>query len=64
MTNTPNDIIVAHDVARLLGIKEAAVYRLARSGHLPCWRLGRVLRFSRTAIESFRAAGGTAARAA
>jgi excisionase family DNA binding protein len=44
------EVLVAPEVARLLRMNVKTVYELAKTGALPCWRLGRHFRFSRRAI--------------
>ena len=44
------------DVASELGLSQPTVRALVQSGQLSAWRFGRVLRFSREAVESFKRA--------
>ena len=44
------EVLVAPEVARLLRMNVKTLYELAKTGALPCWRLGRHFRFSRRAI--------------
>lgn len=46
----PTDILTADEVAVLLRLDRKTVYTAAKSGLLPCLRIGRLLRFSRTAV--------------
>ena len=39
------------EVARYLRINKSTVYRLARDGTLPAWKLGNAWRFKKDAIE-------------
>lgn len=48
---TRDDVMSAAEVAGLLGIPRSTVYRLARTGELPCARLGRTVRFLRESVE-------------
>lgn len=59
MTRKP--LIDADAVAERLGVRRFTVYDLARSGALPCVRLGRSIRFDEDVIEEWIARGGTAA---
>lgn len=49
---TREDVMTAAQVAEMLNVSRAAVYRLARSGQLPSVRLGRTVRFLREAVEA------------
>ena len=42
----------AQEVADLLGVCDDTVYRLAARGDLPSYRVGRKVRFLRTAVEA------------
>jgi len=42
-----------HEVAKLLGLGDANVYRLIRDGTLPALRVGGVIRVHRDAIAAF-----------
>lgn len=59
MPETPRTLITAADVAARLGVGKHRVYELARTGALPCVRLGRSMRFDPAAIETFISTGGT-----
>lgn len=48
---TRGDVMTAAEVAALLAIPQSTVYYLARTGQLPCARLGRTIRFLRQDIE-------------
>jgi excisionase family DNA binding protein len=43
------------EVARLLSVKPSWVYEKVRAGELPCLRVGRHLRFTRTMVEHWLA---------
>jgi excisionase family DNA binding protein len=43
------------EVARLLSVKPSWVYEKVRAGELPCLRVGRHLRFTRTMVEHWPA---------
>lgn len=38
---------------RILGMKKSFVYDLAKQGRLPCYRLGRSVRFSPSDLQTF-----------
>jgi excisionase family DNA binding protein len=44
-------VLTACDVAELLCVPVSTVYELARRELLPCLRIGRAIRFSRTDLE-------------
>ena len=44
-------LLTAKNVARLLGIDEITVYRLARKGRLPAFKVGGQWRFGREALD-------------
>lgn len=46
-------LLLAEEVAQMLRIPEEHVYRLARRGEISSVRLGRYVRFTATAVESF-----------
>jgi excisionase family DNA binding protein len=50
----------ATQVARRLNIPRHRVYQYARSGRLPCLRIGRTLRFDPDALASWAKRGGWA----
>jgi excisionase family DNA binding protein len=47
------NIMTVHDVARYLHLSEAKVYRLARDGDVPSFRLGKSWRFRRDLIDEW-----------
>ena len=51
------EILNAQGVAAALGISERLVLRLAREGKLPCQKIGREWRFSRSAIRGYLSGG-------
>ena len=51
----------AHDLAAETGIPLSRVWQLARSGELPCIRLGRAMRFDREVVAQWLRNGGTRA---
>lgn len=56
-------VLTVHDVAVYLRLSEAKVYRMAREGRVPAFRLGKSWRFRRDMIEEWirREAGWPAA---
>ena len=48
-----NEVLTADEVAALLRMKRSWVYAAARSGELPHVRLGRAVRFRRSAIDAY-----------
>lgn len=56
---TLSDRIDAKAAAELLGVALPTVYRAVREHRVPHYRIGRVVRFSKKALEQFMATGGT-----
>ncbi|CAN5824322.1 hypothetical protein BH23GEM6_BH23GEM6_25930 [soil metagenome] len=54
-------LVDATKVAEWLGVDRYRVYELARTGVLPCVRLGKTMRFAPERVREFIEAGGTAA---
>ena len=48
------DIIDVSTAARLLGLHEETLRRMARGGHLPAFKVGRGWRFNRTTLHEIR----------
>jgi excisionase family DNA binding protein len=46
-------VLTVHDVATYLRLSEAKVYRLAREGSVPAFRLGRSWRFRKDLIDAW-----------
>lgn len=46
-------LLTAEDVGKLLCLPVSTIYELARSGRLPCLRIGRAVRFYRQDIEGY-----------
>jgi excisionase family DNA binding protein len=46
------ELLTADDVAGLLRVPKSTVYELARTGRLPCLRIGRAVRFYRGQLEA------------
>ena len=55
-------LLSAKEVAVILGVTRATVYRLARAKMLPVVRLGRQCRWDEKALHEFVRLGGTADR--
>ena len=47
------DLLSAEDVAELMGVGEATVWRWCREGNLPCLKVGKHWRVRREALEDF-----------
>ena len=54
-TSTLNDarVLTVHDVAEYLRLSEAKVYRMAREGRVPAFRLGKSWRFRKDLIDEW-----------
>jgi excisionase family DNA binding protein len=48
-----DSLLTVHDVAELLTIHHKKVQRLARTGVIPCIKIGAVYRFRREALEAW-----------
>ena len=46
-------IMTLEEVARFLRLNKSTIYRMAREGSLPAWKLGNVWRFKKEAIEDW-----------
>ena len=55
-------VMTLEEVARYLRINKSTVYRMARDGTLPAWKLGNVWRFKKASIESWIASNQRAQR--
>ena len=51
--STERELLSAGDVAGLMGVKEATIWRWCREGHLPCLKAGKHWRVRREALEDF-----------
>lgn len=51
--NGGENIMTVHDVANYLRLSEAKVYRLAKEGCVPSFRLGKSWRFRRDLLEEW-----------
>ncbi len=56
-------VLTVHDVAVYLRLSEAKVYRMAREGRVPAFRLGKSWRFRKDLIDDWmlRECGGNSA---
>ncbi len=55
-------VMTLEELARYLRINKSTVYRMARDGTLPAWKLGNVWRFKKEAIERWIASNQRAQR--
>jgi excisionase family DNA binding protein len=46
-------VLTVHDVAHYLRLSEAKVYRMAREGSVPAFRIGKSWRFRRDVIDEW-----------
>jgi len=46
-------VLTVHDVAEYLRLSEAKVYRMAREGRVPAFRLGKSWRFRKDSIDDW-----------
>ena len=46
-------VMTLEEVSRYLRINKSTVYRMARDGTLPAWKLGNVWRFKKESIEQW-----------
>ena len=56
-TTAPERLVTAADLATHLEVRVGMVYRMARSGRLPSYRIGRRLRFDRVEVRDALKAG-------
>lgn len=54
----PEKLLRAPEVGAIIGASKLRVYELARSGHLPCVRFGRQVRFSPSKLAEWIERGG------
>ncbi len=52
-------LLTAKEVAALLRVTKLRVYELARTGAIPCVRIGRQVRFPEDGLRAWIARGGT-----
>lgn len=53
-----SQLLTVEDVAQRLNTSNARIYDIVRSGHLSAVRIGRQLRFTDEAVDSYIAQGG------
>lgn len=53
LTEAGGGIMTVHHVARYLRLSEAKIYRMARTGGLPAFRIGRTWRFNKGSIDDW-----------
>ena len=53
-------LMTARDVARYMRLDVQTVYRKARAGEIPCYRLGKAVRFKQEKIDEFLEGGNYA----
>jgi excisionase family DNA binding protein len=46
-------IMTVHHVAKYLRLSEAKIYRMARTGELPAFRIGKTWRFDKRSIDKW-----------
>ncbi len=51
--NERSSVLTVHEVAGYLHLSEAKVYRLARTGAMPAFRLGKSWRFRKDLLDSW-----------
>jgi putative molybdopterin biosynthesis protein len=54
------EFLTPDEMAALLRLSKRRIYELTARGALPCIRVGRTVRFPRTALDAWVAQGGTA----
>ena len=52
-------LLTAKETAEILQVTQPRVYELARSGLLPCVRMGRQIRFDQEKLREWAARGGS-----
>lgn len=55
-------LVTVAEIARLLGVPRSFVYERTARGDIPCYRVGRLLRFRVSEVERWVADGGSAPR--
>lgn len=53
MTEDLKEFLTVRDLALLLKVTEATIYRMVRRGELACHSIGRAKRFRRQDVEAF-----------
>lgn len=62
MTQTEAEILTPVEAAGMLRLKNFQLYRYVREGVIPAVRVGRQLRFSRSALVDWIERGGTSSK--
>ena len=52
----PEKFVTVADIARLLGVPRSFVYERTARGEIPCYRVGRLLRFKVSEVEAWLSA--------
>jgi excisionase family DNA binding protein len=52
-SDSAGGIMTVHHVAKYLRLSEAKIYRLARTGELPAFRIGKTWRFNKGRIDEW-----------
>ena len=52
-------LLTANQIAAKLQVSKIRIYEMARTGLIPCVRMGRQIRFDEQAIQKWIARGGT-----
>lgn len=55
-------LLDAKEVAKLLGVHQATLHRMARAGQLPCVKVGKLWRFRVSQLDRWIASGMTTNR--
>lgn len=53
MTISTDELMTVGEVATYLHVSPAMIYRLAQTGHLPAFKIGRTWRFRQALIDSW-----------
>ncbi len=53
----PEPFVTVADIARLLGVPSSFIYERTARGEIPCYRVGRLLRFKVSEVEHWLAEG-------
>lgn len=58
-STSPEPLVTVAEIARLLGVPHSFVYERTSRGEIPCYRVGRLLRFKVSEVERWVAEGGS-----
>lgn len=61
-TRSVEPFVTVAEIARLLGVPRSFIYERTARGQIPCYRVGRLLRFKVSEVERWLAEGGSALR--